>query len=800
MDLPEIISHYRILEKLGEGGMGEVYLAEDTKLNRKVAIKFLQPDASGGEPAGRRLLREARAAAMLDHPNICAIHEIGEHGGRSFIVMQYLEGETLDRRIKRQTLTLKQVLAVGADVADALSTAHARGIIHRDIKPSNIIVTPRGQAKVMDFGLASVTPAVVRPETETQSVLTAPDAVMGTVPYMSPEQLKGEPLDARTDIFSFGVTLYEAVSGQRPFASASTATTVSAILTEEPPPLSRYSADVPDELQRVVRKCLEKDRDRRYQSAADLAVDLQNLRRDSETQAAVPASGSRAAAIAVQARRRTVAIAAVLAIAAVAGGWYLVRRFQQASPPVTTIASIAILPFVNSSGDQNTEYLSDGITESIINAFSHLPALRVMARATVFRYKGKDIDPQRAGRELGVDAVVAGRVLQQGDTLVIQADLVRVSDGSQLWGDRFNRKMADLLTVQDEMARQITERLRLRLTQNEQRLVEKHYTDSTEAYELYLKGRYFFVKTTEDGLDKSIAYYQQAVTADPNYALAYVGLAQSYSVLGGVFGFRSPRDTLPRSLEFATKAVTLDPKLAEAHAALASYKLNYAWDWAGAEQEIRLALDLNPNYSTAHVTYGSYYQSMGRLDAAIAERKLAQQLDPLSPFATANAGYPYYYARRYDEALEQYRRAVDLDPNYPWTHLWIGQAYVQKGMYKEAIDAIDQAIRLSGGDIRAKATLGHAYGVAGRQAEARAILDELKKRSAERYVSPYFLALVYAGLNDADRAVASLEATYRERHPYLIFFGVEPVFDRLRSDPRVLALQKRIGLPDSAVR
>jgi TolB-like protein/Flp pilus assembly protein TadD len=612
--------------------------------------------------------------------------------------------------------------------------------------------------------------------------------------------LKGEPLDARSDIFSFGVTLYEAVSGQRPFSSESTATTVSAILTEEPPPLSRYSAEVPDELQRVVRKCLEKDRDRRYQSAADLAVDLQNLRRHSETQAAMPASGGRAAARAVHARRRPVAIAAVLAIAAVAGGWYLVRRFQQESPPATTIASIAILPFVNSSGDQNTEYLSDGITESIINAFSHLPALRVMARATVFRYKGKDIDPQRAGRELGVDAVVAGRVLHQGDTLVIQADLVRVSDGSQLWGDRFNRKMADLLAVQDEISRQITERLRLRLTQNEQRLVEKHYTDNTEAYELYLKGRYFFVKTTEDGLDRSIAYFQQAVTADPNYALAYVGLAQSYSVLGGVFGFRSPRDTLPRSLEFAIKAVTLDPKLAEAHAALAGYKLNYAWDWAGAEQEIRLALDLNPNYSTAHVTYGSYYQSMGRLDAAIAERKLAQQLDPLSPFVTANAGYPYYYARRYDEALEHYRRAVDLDPNYPWTHLWIGQAYVQKGMYKEAIDAIDQAIRLSGGDIRAKATLGHAYGVADRQAEARAILDELKKRSAERYVSPYFLALVYAGLSDADRALASLEAAYQERHPYLTLLRVEPVFDRLRSDPRFLELQKRIGLTESAIR
>jgi tetratricopeptide (TPR) repeat protein len=423
-----------------------------------------------------------------------------------------------------------------------------------------------------------------------------------------------------------------------------------------------------------------------------------------------------------------------------------------------------------------------------------------MARATVFRYKGKDVDPVRTGHELGVDAVVTGRVLQQGDILVIQADLVRVSDGSQLWGDRFNRKMSDVLAVQEEMAKQITDGLRLRLTGEERQSVTKRYTESTDAYDLFLKGRYFFSKTSEESLDRSIAYYEQAVAVDPNYALAYVGLAQSYAVLGGVFGFRSPRETLPRGLEFAVKAVALDPKLADAHAALASYKLSYQWDWAGAEQEIRQAIDLNPNSGASHQQYGSLLNILGQFDKAIAERQLAQQLDPLSPFATANAGYPYYYAHRYDEALAHYRRAVDLDPTYPWSHLWIGQAYVQKGMYAEAIDAINQAIRLSGGDTRPKATLGHAYGVAGRRVEALKVLDELKTRSAERYVSPYFLALIYVGLDDHDRALASLEAAYQERHPYLVFMKVEPVFDSLRSDVRFAALQKRVGLTEPAIK
>jgi serine/threonine-protein kinase len=792
-----LVGHYRILHQLGAGGMGEVYFAHDTKLDRRVAIKFLKEDATSGDRADRRLLREARAAAMLDHPNICAIYEIGEDAGRPFIVMQFIEGETLDRRITASRLELEEVLTIGGEVADALATAHARGIVHRDIKPANIMITPRGQAKVMDFGLASAAPEAVRADNATESALTAPDTVAGTVPYMSPEQLKGGPVDTRSDIFSFGVLLYEVLAGQRPFAAESRIGTGAAILTSDPLPLARFRADTPGELQRIVGKCLEKNRDRRYQSAADLAVDLRNLLRTTQTGIAVtvPAASPSRTKLGPAA-----AISAMLVVAAVAFGWYLRPRPPVVPGSSAPISSIAVLPFTNSSGDQNTEYLSDGITESIINTFSQLPTLRVMARATVFRYKGKDVDPRQVGRDLGVDAIVTGRVMQQGDMLAIQADLVRVSDGSQLWGERFDRKLADVLAVQDEMARRITDRLRLRLTDDEQQLVTKRYTDSTEAYDLYLKGRFYFARTTEESLERSLSFYRQAIERDPNYALAYVGLAQTYGALGGVFGFRSPREVLPLGLDAAIAAVRLDPKLADAHAALGGYRLQYEWNRADAEKELKLAISLNPNSGAAHSMYGGLYQSAGRLEEAIAERAIAARLDPLSPFAIANAGYPYYYARRYDEAIEHYRKAVDLDPRYPWSHLWIGQAYVQKGMYAEAIRGIEEAMRLSGGDTRAKATLAHAYAMAGKRAEAMKILGELDTPSAHRYVSPYFLALVYVGLKDDSRALAALEAAAEERHPYLTLLNVEPVFDRLRGEARFSALVRKVGVTDQSAR
>jgi serine/threonine-protein kinase len=774
--MPDEFAQYRVLKKLGAGGMGEVFLAQDTRLNRKVAIKFMH---ASDHQAARRLLREAQAAAGLSHPNICAIHEVGEDAGRSFIVMEYVEGETLDETLKRAPLAVDRALAIGADIADALAEAHRHGIVHRDVKPSNVIVTPRGRTVVMDFGLASG-PADAEGDAETQSGLTAPNSLAGTVPYMSPEQLRGDALDPRTDLFSLGVLLYETVSGRRPFKTESAAATAASILTAEPPPITTYRGDVPAELQRIVRKCLEKDRERRYQSAADLKLDLQNLRHG------------------VHPVRRTwprsVAAFAVLGLLVAAGAWYASRHRAAPVEPGAAIRSIAVFPFANSSGDEGAEYLSDGITESLINNFSRLTKLRVIARTTMFRYKGKDVDPQAIGRDLGVDAALTGRVFRQGDTLAIQAELMRVSDGSQLWGDRFDRKLADMLAIQDEIAGRIGERLSLQLTGPEQQLITKRYTDNADAYDLYLKGRYFSDRLTEEALEKSIPYYQQAIAIDPRYALAYVGLANTYGRLGGVLGFRSPRETGPRMNQYLQKALQLDRDLADAYTSLASYKISFEWNWAEGEQAIKRALELNPNDSLAHQSYGSLHSLQGRTDAAIAERRAAQRLDPLSPFATANAGYPYYYARRYDEALKDYRKALELDPNYSWAHLWIGQAYVQQERYADAIESITKAIRFSGGDTRAVATLGYAYAVAGRRDDALKVLNDLQRLSRTKYVSPYFIAVIRAGLNKDEQAIDLLEAAYEERHPYLIFLKVEPVFDRLRGNPRFVAVEKRVGL------
>jgi TolB-like protein/Flp pilus assembly protein TadD len=485
---------------------------------------------------------------------------------------------------------------------------------------------------------------------------------------------------------------------------------------------------------------------------------------------------------------------ALLLAVLVVGLFLFLRKESARSNDRQTIQTIAVLPFANSSGDQSSEYLSDGITESIINSLSQLPRLRVMARATVFRYKGKELDPGSIGRELQVDAVLTGRVLQQADNLVVQADLVNVNDGSELWGEHYTRKAVDVFAIQDEIAKQITDRLRLRLSGAEEKLVTKHYTENAEAYDLYLKGRFFWQKGTEEGCDKAIDYYRQAIERDPNYTLAYVGIASAYATLGGVLGFRAPSTTYPKGKEFLTKAVALDETLSEVHSVLASYALNYDWNWSEAERQFKRAIELNPNDSAAHQSYGTYLEALGRFDEAISERQLAQKFDPLSAFTVADVGYPYYYARKYDEAIAWFRKGLELEPKLSWCHLWIGQAYVQKGMFKEAIDEVNQAVRLSGGDIRTKATLGYAYAVAGQREEAGKVLRDLQALSKERYVSPYYFALISAGLGDNQQAVSWLQKAQEERQAYLVLMNVEPVFDRLHSDPGFIAIERTVVL------
>ena len=789
------LGHYEILTQIGSGGMGEVYLARDKNLDRRVALKLLTPSDNTIEQRLRRFIQEAKAASALNHPNIAHIYEIGEANGAPFIAMEYVEGRSLEQRLAGEAPTTSEVVQIAFQIADALAEAHGAGIIHRDIKSSNIMLTPRGQIKILDFGLAKIqrggTESTSSADSDTQ-LKTAPHVVMGTLPYMSPEQAMGHQVDHRSDIFSLGVVLYQLITGRLPFTGKTANETANRIATAQPEAISRLNDKVPPELERIIRKCLEKEPQRRYQTAADLAADLQNLKRDTQTNASIRTTYEAPRAF----KAYPLILIALGVVVALLAGYALYKRYAgiKPGPEVTSVESIAVLPFANISGDQNTEYLSDGITESIINSLSQIPKMRVMARTTMFRYKGKNADPQTVGRELGVDAVVTGTTLQQGDTLVVQADLVKVTDGSQVWGDHFNRKLSDVLAIQDEIARQIADKLRLRLTGEQELLLTKRYTDNTDAYALYLKGQFSFRRFTEPDLFKSIDYYEQAIALDPNYALAYVGIANSYLALGGVFGFRSPAETFPKARVAATKAVSLDEKLADAHHALASCKLSHEWDFADAEREIKRAIELNPNYPLAHGAYGTLWQTRGLLDKALEERELARKFDPLSPYTVANAGYPLYYARRFDEAIAVYRESLQFDPNFAWGHLWIGQAYVQKGVYPEAINEIKEAVRLSSGDVRMLATLGHAYAVSGNRAEALKILNDLQHASQQRYVSPYFIAVIYVGLGEDDRALEWLEKAYNERHPYLILLKVEPVFDRLRKNPRFIDLQRRVGI------
>ena len=822
------LGSYEILLLLGAGGMGEVYLAVDTRLDRKIALKLLPAEFTGNEERVRRFIQEAKAASALNHPNIITIHQIGDVDGNHFIASELIDGLTLRNHTANRPASIHTAIEIALQIASALAAAHAAGIVHRDIKPENVMVRSDGLVKVLDFGLAKLTATTSTLDTSAPTALrvdTNPGVVMGTAAYMSPEQARGLELDARTDIFSFGVVLYEIVAGSAPFSGASPGDLIASILTQEPQPLCRIAPEAPPELERIVCKALEKDREDRYQGIKDLLVDLRKLKRrlDFEAETARTADP-------LSVNRETVSTGEVLGSSTAAklapdtvgvGGIrtsssaeYLISKLKNHKPiwiiisvlfvgsiagvvyfssKNQTIQSVAVLPFVNASSDPDAEYLSDGITESLINSLSQLPKLTVMSRDSVYQYKGQSTTAQAAGRDLKVQVVLTGRVTQRGDTLIINADLVEVDSNRQLWGEQYTRKIRDVLAVQEEISREISDRLQFRLTGEEQKRLTKHYTNSTEAYQLYLRGRYHSNQLTEDGLKKSVEYFQRAIELDPSYALAYAGLSSSYLDLGGVLGFQSPREFYPRAKAAAMKALEIDETLAEAHASLALIKQVFDWDPAGAEREVKRALQLNPNYAEAYQTYGTVLESIGRFDEAIAARKRAAELDPLAAFRTADVGYPYYYARRYDEAIEHYRRALDLDPTFYWSYLWIGQARVQQRRYDEAIEEINRAIALAGNQTRVIATLGHAYAAAGRRTEAQRILNQLLERSRQTYVAPYYIALIYAGLNEKDQVFEWLEKAYQEREAYFNLFKVEPVFDDLRSDPRYLSLLKRIG-------
>lgn len=768
--IPETISHYRIIKELGAGGMGQVYLAEDTRLGRQVAIKFL-PASYQYDPERRtKFLAEARATSALRSPHIAAIYDIGEHDGAMYMVMEYVEGELLSEMLKRGPLQIRAAIDLTVQIADALSEAHSLGIVHCDVKASNLIVNERGAAKLLDFGIVSATGTKeTEPDDRTTPVgqQTAVGVVTGTVSYMSPEQAIGRSLDHRSDIFSLGIVLYEMLTAHLPFEGETPVEIIDKIIHAEPMPVTRLNYTVPPDLERIVRKCLEKDRERRYQSVRDLLIDLRNLQRDSDSGSQATTSGLR-------------------------------RNTQVVTRPRSrkAIDSLAILPFANLSGDPELEYLSDGVTEGLINNLSRLPKLRVMARSTVFRYHGRDLpDPQQVGDELAVRAVLLGRLLKRDDALIIKLELVDTNDGSHLWGEQYVRQTSDILTLEQDISTEISEQLRFKLTSAQRKSLAKRSTENSEAYQLYLKGRYHWNRRTEEGIKRSLDYFEKAIALDPAFALAYAGLADSYNLLASYAAKPVPTLFL-RAKATALKALSLDDKLAEAHAALAAVKLWREFDWEAGERGFRKAIELNPSYSTAHLWLALYLAAMERMDEALSEIMFGHELDPLSRVLNLNLARILYFARRFDDAIKQCLKTIEMFPDYLIAHRRLGMTYGEVGMFDEAEAEFKAALSLSPKDSETMSAMAYVYAAAGRTDEARKVFEEIKHLASDGYVSPYSLARVHIALGQVDEAFTQIEITYKERHGILTYLRVEPLFDRIRDDARYIDLLRRLGFGD----